>query len=152
MTETIDRETVKQNLGACGLSCAKCMAYVHGDIGRHAAELQRLLGDFDRYAKRFSAFKPVFNNYPAFKEMLAFFATPGCRGCRQGDCLYPNCVTTTCHKEKGVDFCAECPEFPCDRVNFDPDLRKRWIQMNERMKEVGPEGYFAETKDASRYR
>jgi len=53
---------------------------------------------------------------------------------------------------KGVDFCFQCDEFPCEKTNFDPDLKRRWFQMNTRMKEIGVEAYFEETKDLPRYK
>jgi hypothetical protein len=56
-----------------------------------------------------------------------------------------------CYKEKGVDFCFQCSEFPCDKTNFDPHLNNRWLQMNERMNAIGVEAYFEETKDVCRY-
>ena len=139
-------------LAPCGLNCRKCLGYTDGDIPRHSIELQKLLGNFDVYAERFSAFSPVFKNYPSFKEMLAYFAEPDCKGCRrQGTCKYPNCGVAECYKKKGVDFCFQCDEFPCEKTNFDPHLKKRWIKMNNRMKEIGIESYYEETKDLCRY-
>ncbi|MBN2223087.1 MAG: DUF3795 domain-containing protein [Deltaproteobacteria bacterium] len=145
-------EKINKSLAPCGLNCVKCMAYAEGDIKRHAAELTRLLGSFDIYAERFSKFAPVFANYPSFKELLAHFSSGSCRGCRAGECIYPNCGVGPCTREKGIDFCFECGEFPCEKSNFDPHLKERWITMNERMKEIGPEGYWEETKDQPRYR
>jgi hypothetical protein len=142
---------IKKNLAPCGLNCAKCMAYAEGDIKRHAAELRRLLGGFDTYAERFSKFAPVFSGYAAFKELLAHFAGGSCRGCRSGDCLFPNCGVGPCSRAKGVDFCFQCGEFPCEKSNFDPNLKERWIKMNTRMKEIGVEAYYEETKELPRY-
>jgi len=138
-------------LAPCGLSCRKCFAFTKGDIASHSEKLQELLGNFDVYAERFSTFLPVFANYPQFKEMLAYFADPDCKGCRQGTCKYPNCGVVNCYKDKGVDFCFQCDEFPCSKTNFDPHLEKRWRQMNMRMREIGLEAYFEETKDLCRY-
>jgi hypothetical protein len=138
-------------LAPCGLSCCKCFAYTKGDISSHSKELQKLLGSFDIYAERFSTFLPEFRDYPSFKKMLAYFATPDCIGCRQGTCKYPNCGVVDCYKGKGVDFCFQCDDFPCDKTNFDPHLEKRWLQMNTRMKEIGVEAYYEETKDLCRY-
>jgi hypothetical protein len=138
-------------LAPCGLNCAKCMSFAEGDIKKNALELKALLGAFDNYAQRFRRFAPVFENYPAFKELLDFFAQADCRGCRKGDCLYPNCGVAACYKDKGVDFCFQCDEFPCEKNNFDPNLRQRWIKMNTLMKEKGIEAYFAESKDWPRY-
>ncbi|MGE5584000.1 MAG: DUF3795 domain-containing protein [Bacillota bacterium] len=141
-------------LAPCGLNCAKCFAFYEGEVGLYSARLQDLLGDFDRYAERFSrlAGLEVFSNYPSFKELLSYLAQADCRGCRNGDCRYTGCGVITCYRQMGVDFCFECPEFPCARTNFDPDLERRWRQMNTRMREVGPEEYLKETRDLPRYR
>ena len=144
-------EEALKNLAPCGLSCAKCMAFSNGPIKGHAEELIKLLGSFDRYAERFSKFMPIFNDYAGFKKLLDFFAGADCRGCREGECKYPNCIVPECSRERKVDFCFQCDEFPCERVAFDPDLKKRWLSMNRRMKDVGAERYFEETRDAPRY-
>ena len=138
-------------LAPCGLNCKKCMANTNGDIKRHSTMLKELLGSFDNYAKRFSKFLPVFGNYPQFKGLLNHFTQGNCSGCRKGDCRYPNCGVASCYRQKGVDFCFQCGEFPCEKTNFDPDLKARWIKMNYRMKEIGVQAYFEETKDLPRY-
>ncbi|MBI4690155.1 MAG: DUF3795 domain-containing protein [Nitrospirae bacterium] len=138
-------------LAPCGLNCVKSRQFAEGDIKKHAQELKSLLGSFDSYAERFSEFQPVYKNYPRFKEMLVHFTEMNCRGCRQGDCKYPNCGVAACYKQKGVDFCFQCNEFPCEKTNFDPNLKQRWLKMNTRMKEIGVEAYFEETKDIPRY-
>ncbi len=142
---------IKKILAPCGLNCMKCQMYAEGEIRRHAAEMKRLLASFDGYAERFSRFLPIYRKYPEFKELLAHFSQANCKGCRQGDCKYPNCGVAQCFKSKGVDFCFQCGEFPCDKNNFDPNLHQRWIRMNQRMKEIGVEAYYEETKDQPRY-
>jgi hypothetical protein len=142
---------ILQFLAPCGLNCVKCMAFANGDIKKSANELKRLLGSFDSYAERFSSFLPVFKNYPSFKELLNHFAQADCEGCREGDCKYPNCGVASCYKRKKVDFCFQCDEFPCEKTNFDQNLKKRWIKMNNLMKQKGVEAYFEETKDMPRY-
>ena len=139
-------------LSPCGLNCRKCMASATGEIKDHSWALQKLLGSFDRYAERFSSFLPVFENYPQFKELLAYFSEADCEGCRSGQCKYRGCGVMQCYQEKGVDFCFQCDEFPCEKTNFDPDLKRRWIEMNTRMQQIGVEAYYAETRDMCRYR
>lgn len=139
-------------LGPCGLNCNKCFAYSKGEIRETSIKLQQLLGSFDRYAERFKNFLPVFENYPVFKELLNFLTQSDCAGCREGECKYPNCGVITCYKTKGVEFCFECKEFPCDKSNFDPDLKRRWIEMNNHMKKDGVDSYYEQTKDLPRYR
>jgi len=148
----MDYSEIKKILAPCGLNCMKCQGYAGGDIKRHASELKRLLGSFDSYAERFAKFLPVFKNYPAFKELLDQFSQADCAGCRQGDCKYPNCGVAPCSRQKSIDFCFQCAEFPCEKSNFDSNLHERWIAMNKRMKDIGVEAYFEETKDQPRYR
>jgi hypothetical protein len=145
-------EEILSILAPCGLNCRKCIAYNEWEIKTVSLKLQELLGSFDRYAERFSTFLPVFKNYPAFKELLAYFTEADCTGCRAGLCKYPNCGVRDCYKQKGVDFCFQCDEFSCEKSNFDPDLKRRWIQMNNRMKEVGIESYFQKNRNLPRYR
>ncbi|MBU4563864.1 MAG: DUF3795 domain-containing protein [Desulfarculus sp.] len=143
-------EIIKR-LAPCGLSCAKCFAFKDGELGHHAAELKKRLGNFGIYAERFSAFLPEMKDYPAFERLLDYMAGPSCAGCRQDQCLWPDCGVAKCWQAKGVDFCFQCDEFPCGKTNFDPHLEKRWIAMNRRMAEVGVEQFFEETKDKARY-
>jgi len=143
---------ILNHLAPCGLDCSKCFAFSEGEIKLLSLRLEQLLGAFDRYAERFSRFLPVFTNYSSFKTLLSHFARANCLGCRKGDCIYPNCGVAGCYKIKGVDFCFQCSEFPCEKTNFDSDLKRRWIQMNRRMKDVGVEAYYNETKDMPRYR
>jgi len=150
----MEYEEILNILGPCGSNCRKCVFNTSGDIKRHSKELKELLGLFDLYAERFCELvNPVFKKYPDFKEFLEFLTQANCEGCRKQVCgIYPDCGVVDCHKEKGVDFCFECNEFPCENTNFDPDLKRRWILMNNRMKEIGVEAYCNESMKYPRYR
>jgi hypothetical protein len=141
-------------LGPCGLSCEKCFAHKDGEIRKYSLKLREKLGNFDLYAKRFETLigNPIFNKYPDFKIMLEYFASENCKGCRKENCkIFKNCGVRSCHQQKKIDFCFECEEFPCDKTNFDEDLKRRWIQLNERIRKVGIEKYYADTKEKPRY-
>ncbi|WP_232223847.1 DUF3795 domain-containing protein [Desulforegula conservatrix] len=143
---------ILEDLATCGLSCRKCLYKKDGEIAVISRKLADLFGEnFESYADRFSTFKPEFKNYKSFRAFVDFIGEQECTGCRKGEGCYPGCVVASCTREKTISFCFECPEFPCARVNFDPDLKKRWIIMNERMREVGLEKYHEETKDICRY-
>ncbi|MFW9829809.1 MAG: DUF3795 domain-containing protein [Promethearchaeota archaeon] len=144
-------EEILERLAPCGLNCYKCYAHSNGEIRKNSTSLLNLLGSFDVYAERFSSFLPIFKHYPSFKELLSYFTKENCNGCRKGTCIYPDCQVKDCSKEKRVDFCFQCDEFPCDKTNFDPHLKRRWLKMNNRMKEIGVESYYNETKDKPRY-
>lgn len=141
-------------LAPCGLSCEKCFAHVDGDIRKYSLKLKEKLGNFDIYAKRFVTLlgDPIFEKYPDFKVLLEYFASEKCRGCRHEQCkLFTGCGVRQCHQEKNIDYCHQCDDFPCAKTGFDKHLYDRWIKLNERIKAVGVEQYYDETKDKPRY-
>lgn len=145
---------ISEKLGPCGLNCSKCFAFADGSIKKLSIELKDNLGNFEIYAQRFSELlnKPVFKKYPDFNEMLAYFSTVECKGCRNDECkLFAACNVKQCSKDHAVDFCFQCKEFPCNQHGFDEHLEKRWISINNRMKEIGVEAYYLEIKDIPRY-
>jgi hypothetical protein len=147
-------EKIKERLGPCGIHCGKCFAYTDGTIRKSSLELKKALGYFDVYAQRFADLldEPVFKKYPDFKELLTYFTTVECSGCRKEKCkLLKDCKVRDCHEEKGVDFCFQCPEFPCGNTGFDDHLYKRSVDINRRMQEIGMEEYYEEIKDKPRY-
>ncbi|MDO4582095.1 MAG: DUF3795 domain-containing protein [Bacillota bacterium] len=150
MSKTID---VKERIAPCGLHCGKCFAFAEGDIHQHSNKLRENLGNFEPYAKRFEVqLDPVFSEYPAFKKMLDYLAEASCGGCRKEKCkFYKNCQVRACALEKQVDFCYECPEFPCDHTGLDENLYKRHVAINKRIAEIGAEAYYEEIKDKPRY-
>ena len=147
-------EEILAFLGPCCLNCRKCVFYSNGEIREHSVKLKELFGSFDNYAERFSKLiDPIFNNYPKFKELLEFLTHTDCKGCRNQTCaVYPDCGVVDCYKKKSVDFCFQCDEFPCEKTNFDPDLKRRWIQINNRAKKIGIEAYCKESMGLPRYR
>jgi len=146
------KQEILQTLAPCGLNCRKCFAFAKGDITVLCRRLQELLGNFDNYAVRFSNFLPVFENYFSFKKLLNFLSRGDCLGCRNGTCKYIDCGIFRCYKKKRVDFCFQCNEFPCNKTNFDPDLHRRWLEMNNEMKKTGIEAYFEKSMQTPRYK
>lgn len=146
---------VKERISPCGISCEKCFAFTNGNIKHHSRELKNYLGNFENYARRFKDLlnEPVFTNYPVFGEFLGYLANVECAGCRNEKCrLFDNCKVRDCHKEKKVDFCFQCNEFPCNNTGFDENLYQRYLSINIQMKETGVEKYYRQTKDIPRYR
>jgi hypothetical protein len=150
----MEYEEVLKHLAPCGLSCQKCFAFKDGDIRKAASTLKDKLGNFEIYAQRFSSLvDPVFAHYPAFKELLFFLAGGSCQGCRDQVCgLWPECFVASCYREKKVDYCFQCEEFPCQKVNFDEHLKRRWVQMNLSMREIGVMKYYEYTRTEPRYK
>ncbi len=147
-------EQIKDCLAPCGLCCETCFAHVDGDIRNYSLKLKEKLGNFQINAKRFETLldNPVFKKYIDFKEMLDYFASKNCKGCRNEQCrLFKDCGVRPCHQEKGIDFCYQCDEFPCDRTNFDTGLYKGWVMINEKIKKIGLENFYEKTRTRPRY-
>jgi hypothetical protein len=150
----MDQKEILKRLVPCGLSCEKCFAYANGNIKHHSEKLKKYLGSFEIYAKRFVTLinETVFEKYPDFKQMLDYFSDVKCKGCRFEECkIFENCKVKECSNKKKVDFCFQCSQFPCDSSGFDGHLKIRWININNRMQEIGIENYYEETKDSARY-
>ena len=140
----MESQKILEALAPCGLNCQGCVSHTDGDIKAYSIKLKESLVHFDKYAEKLSVVAPELRNYPQFKAVLELLTQGSCRGCRNGDCKIPNCGVLHCYQEKGVEFCFQCDDFPCEKMDRDPDLKSRWIQMNLRMKEIGVEAYFQE--------
>ena len=147
-------QRIKEAIAPCGLCCETCFAHVDGDIRKYSMKLKEKLDNFHIYAERFETALgvPIFSKYPAFKEMLDYFASENCTGCRNEPCkLFKGCGVPACHQEKGIDFCFECEQFPCENTNFFPGLYKAWVMINEKIREMGIEQYSEIARSRSRY-
>lgn len=139
-------------IAPCGLNCCKCLAFEGGEIQTHSRALAELLGsNFQVYAERFSQMNPVFKNYPAFKALLELLCRGTCGGCRKEGCLFQACGVHTCVKEKDVDFCFECKDFPCENTGLPAALHERWKGNNRQMKDLGIAGFYEKIKGLPRY-
>ena len=146
--------TIKEIIAPCGLCCETCFAHVNGNIRKYSLKLKEKLGGFHISAKRFETLigNPILEKYADFKEMLDYFASENCKGCRKEQCkIFKNCGVRPCHQEKGIDFCYQCDEFSCERTNFDENLYKRWVDINETIREKGLETYCEIARIRPRY-
>ncbi|MFN8258452.1 MAG: DUF3795 domain-containing protein, partial [Bacteroidales bacterium] len=121
---------IKDKIAPCGLNCSKCFAFEQGEIKKNAQKLNSLLGNFDIYANRFATLlnEPVFDKFQDFKQVLNYFSEVKCKGCRNENCkLFQNCRVRECSRDKKIDFCYQCTEFPCNKTGFDEHLSNRSV-------------------------
>lgn len=143
---------IREILSPCGLDCGKCLANPDSPIASRARELREELGGFAAYAEMFTKMNPVFARYPDFAALLDHLADGGtCPSCRSGKCLYSWCEVSRCTREKGLDYCCECAEFPCAKANLPFHLGTLWRKSTEAIREMGPEAFYATIKDRPRY-
>jgi len=151
MEETVTYQKVVNRLAPCGIDCERCVRYDKGTVKRLATELGAALEGFERMAARSVDRVPALKDYDRFAEILGFFRGSDCPGCREQGCPLPICAARDCYREKGVDFCFQCDEYPCERNQYPQIMVERWRAVNDRMREVGPEQYYRESLEKPRY-
>jgi hypothetical protein len=144
-------EELLRVVAPCGLYCGKCLAYPESPISLLSRQLRKELGGFAAMAGRFAAMDPVFDGYAQFQQILDKFSLGGCSGCRSGDCLYRGCRVKRCVRERGVEFCFQCTDFPCTNSELPPSVKERWENANRMMAEQGVLSYYKAIKDSPRY-
>lgn len=142
----MEYEEILARLAPCGLDCSRCFHFHDSEIKQLSIRLAELLDGFETVQPLLAPFFPQLNNYAQFKEIIDLFQQGECRGCRYGICPLP-CNTKECFKEKGVDFCFQCDEYPCSR----PPLTKKWRKISDMMKELGVEKYYEKQLQIPRY-
>ena len=145
-------EHVREIMAPCGLDCGKCLANPDSRIAVLARELRGELGGFGSYAGRFALMNPVFSRYADFAALLDHLADGGtCPGCRTGRCLFAGCEVGRCTRERGVDYCSECDEFPCAKANLPAHLDALWRATTAAIREMGPEAFYETIRNRPRY-
>ncbi len=115
----------KKLTAVCGLFCPSCTVF----IGT-AEEPERLKGIAE-----------IYHTTPEVWE---------CHGCRSEKRSYfceNNCKMVECAAERGIEFCVECEEYPCNELRTFKAQRPHRIELWEaqkRIKEVGYAQWFSE--------
>lgn len=147
----MDYKEVVKRLAPCGLDCSRCADCAGGEIHNLSGRLVGLLSGYARVARVKQEKRPVFLGYPQCEEVLKTFAQAACSGCRGDNCLCPiDCIVRPCTREKGLDFCFQCGDFPCAQ-DVDAQIRERWLTFNTRMKESGVVAFYQEQSKLPRY-
>lgn len=145
------KSEVINELSVCGLDCSRCADYENSEIRSLSSKLSELLNSYTGLARLKAENNPIFKGYQEFVQVLNHFAEGTCGGCRSNNVKCPiDCHAKACGRERGIEFCFECDEFPCDK-QFEGKLRERWIQRNNRIKEIGLENYYIEQSKLPRY-
>ena len=154
---------VSKSISCCGrYDCSLC-AYHTGLIVNMANELKTFC---DKYGSmRLIAEHHKGYNYDEFIKGLNWISSKKpCDGCRFGGgwSWWPDCPVRDCILEKGLDFCYQCKDFPCDRLKEGPlpEGRRVIIEANKKMREMNfddwlkivREKYELETKHHTRER
>ena len=147
----MDREHILHELAPCGLDCSRCVSCASGTVKKLSDELTAALAGFEKKAQLFAKMAPALEGYTSCMQVLHHFSSASCSGCRSGGGKFPLCAVKDCYKEKGVDFCGGCDEFPCGRNSFPDQFKAMWIENNTMIKELGIEAFYSQQKTKPRY-
>ena len=146
-----EHEQILAQISPCGLDCGRCMQNPASPISRMAADLRQNLGNFQNYAPVFSRGEPIFDDYPQFQALLERLAKGACRGCRVDKPCLPTCRIPDCTRERGLDFCADCADFPCEESGLTGMLLERWQQRMAKLQAMGLRDFAAWLHGQPRY-
>ena len=113
-------ESKKGLCAVCGLFCPACTLFI---------------GTEENDQKRLKAVANVYGTDPEVWE---------CHGCRSDKRSYfckNECKMVDCAKARGIDFCVECDEYPCEELRNFKELRPHRIELWENQKRISDVGY-----------
>ncbi len=131
--------TSRDYLCYCGLNCRLCTIVT--TIPQDATRLYETLvkSGVNQYGEEM---------YEGFKEFWAVLQKMSqlaetCSLC-QGDCGDPDCKICFCAREKGVEVCALCDEYPCDLIREFDEKYRHITKNNDRIREIGLDAWLVE--------
>jgi hypothetical protein len=126
----------------CGLYCGLCAERTR--IPQHAAALRQAMDD-----EGWPFWGSTIPGFGAFWQFLERLTVPQCPGCRAGGGM-PACQICVCARERDLDLCADCPDFPCERVAALAASYPTLIADNRRLGDVGLARWLAEQEERAR--
>ena len=127
----------------CGLWCELCAERAR--IPQQAKALQQAM--IEEGWPFWGHTVPGFIEFWEFLERL--HADGGCSGCRAGG-GFPQCQIRLCARERGLELCSECFDFPCDHVEALGARYPTLIADNRRLRSVGLERWLNEQEERVR--
>ncbi len=126
----------------CGLYCRLCSNLAR--IPQQSSALQETLRKegweyFGQYCV---------SNFEEFWAALGELSRTGmtCKSCR-GGCGDPDCSIRECARERNMELCSSCSEYPCEHIT---DLARRYpnlIPDGRRQQEIGLDRWIQEQED-----
>ena len=126
----------------CGLYCGLCSANCR--IPERAMALREAMRK-DGYEHWAPDAMPGFTDFWTFLEGLAEPEAPS--SCRDETCGASFCTIRTCARERSVDVCPSCDDYPCHRIEALARGYPTLLHDAKRMKEIGIEAWIEEQEE-----
>lgn len=158
----MNKQKLLHYVAPCSLFCYTCPGLKDGAISESATKLCNYFKGYYDFndANMPEQYRSWLKDFESFYGKLNGYTKSKCPGCRNnpssGMGCIEGCVVPRCAKDHGIDFCAECSEFPCQKAKdffatINNVIVQDWENGNQRIKEVGIENYFNEKKNVSHY-
>jgi len=120
----------------CGLYCENCTVKAKIEPAAKTLQDEMKQGGFGEIIQ-------LIPDGDKFWEFLKGMVDPGlCVSCKEGS-WNPGCAVRTCAKEKGIEMCALCEEYPCEKFTAFFDGYPVLKSDNRLLKEKGIEAWSA---------
>ncbi|MBN2210736.1 MAG: DUF3795 domain-containing protein [Sedimentisphaerales bacterium] len=127
----------------CGLYCGLCSQ--KNRTPKQAAALR------DTMRKdAWEYFGPNIEGFTDFWSFLDRLAEGSSNCCREGNCGAPFCSIRKCAREKGVDVCVFCAEYPCRRIKSIAKGYPTLLADGQRIKAIGMDAWIAEQQERAK--
>jgi len=141
----VKKKELLEKIAPCSLMCHTCSAYEQGVISQTAKQLSKYTEGIYEFYEKHSPNE--LERFKVFQEELEKCSEGKCSGCRNREhhgCSINGCFILDCTKERDIDYCGECAEFPCDRTQkiFEEEVYLQWLEGNHEIKNWGIEGFW----------
>ena len=129
----------------CGLYCELCAH--RNRIPQKASQLQKSLHEegMDNWYQYISEMK---NTFPTFWQFLQKLIDLDCT-CRTGGGP-PDCKIRQCAKQKGIEICTQCKEYPCKLIQNLAEHYPTIIQDGKRLQKISLEKWVKEQEERAK--
>lgn len=131
------------DIAYCGLNCRLCnLTTVLPEAALRLREQMQSDG-WENYGSM------VFPEFEAFWKVLHSLAgmKENCPMCK-GDCGNPECRFRLCARERGLELCADCVDYPCQPLTeFYTGHYAKLAINNERIRKIGIEAWLEEQQN-----
>jgi hypothetical protein len=135
-------QNLLHHVAYCGLYCELCAH--RNRIPQKAKQLQKSLHE-ERMDNWYQYVPEMKNTFPTFWQFLQRLINLDCM-CRTGGGP-PDCKIRQCAKQKDIEICIQCKEYPCKLIQNLAEHYPTVIQDGKRLQKIGLEKWVKEQEE-----
>lgn len=137
-------DDAKKLIGYCGAYCGECGMYRGRIYAMVAREFLEILKASD-YPDWLPKFVKLDFNFEDFLKGVEYFSKEDAESYCQVACKEGGgapCKIRPCAKERGIEICYECKDFPCEHLSWILEKYPDKLEDYERFKKLGLKGWL----------